>query len=104
MGEHFRAPEAEDVTSSVGRSLRNAIVHDEDAGAAEGGAHARFSGDHAPDPDRKPREAARGVWNSARFHGMKPIWARPTVTIPSDAGFPPRARKRRETRVAWSVC
>ena len=42
--------------------------------------------------------------NLARFHGMKPIWARPTVTIPSDAGFPPRARKRRETRVAWSVC
>lgn len=36
VGEHFRAPEAEDVTSSVGRSLRNAIVHDEDAGAAEG--------------------------------------------------------------------
>lgn len=38
VGEHFRAPDAEDVTSRVGRSLRSAIVSEEDPvkGTGEG--------------------------------------------------------------------
>lgn len=36
VGEHYRVPEAEDVRSRVGRSVRSAVIHDQES-AADGG-------------------------------------------------------------------